>query len=221
MSTGSFHPGFQCKIVFVLGKDEAFRNQICDKICEEYNYTVSYTDNLLEVASQTNNRKNFLMNGFPSTVDQAINFEQNICECQKVIYFEDQKTEDEEEKKEDADVAGSGLQEVIEKYKLFGKVRVINASQDMEDVYRDTRHALLPEVMFLLGPKASGKTTVGAELAEKTNMSLMKFDDFVKEHSLQTADDETVTFELIKKLLDEVTPRILVENFPQNVVQAK
>ena len=193
------------KIVFVLGKDEKFRTQICEKLVEEYNYTISYNDNLLEIASQTNNKKNYLMNGFPATADQAINFEQNICECQKVIYFEDQDTETDAEKKEENDAHNAALQEVIEKYKLFGKVRIINASQEMEDVYRDTRHALLPEVFFLIGTKASGKTTVGSHLADKTNMAHMKFDDFVKAHSLQKADDETVTFELIKTLLDEIS----------------
>lgn len=49
----------------------------------------------------------------------------------------------------------------------------------------------------------------------------MKFDDFVKQHSLQTADDETITFCLIKTLLNEVSPRILIENFPQNLIQAR
>jgi shikimate kinase len=53
---------------------------------------------------------------------------------------------------------------------------------------------LLPEVFFLIGPKAAGKTVVGTTLANRTNMSLMKFDDFVKQHSLQNADDETITF---------------------------
>lgn len=209
------------KIVFVLGKDEKFRTQVCEKLVEEYNYTISYTDNLLEIASQTSNKKNYLMNGFPANADQAINFEQNICECQKVIYFEDQDEHADGEHREENDAHSAALQEVIEKYRLFGKVRTINASQEIEDVYRDTKHALLPEVFFLIGPKASGKSTVGSHLANKTNMAHMKFDDFVKKHNLHGSDDETITFELIKTLLDELSPRILLENFPQNLVQAK
>lgn len=224
------------KITFVLGKDDSFRSQVCEKLVEEFKFTVISTEKLQEIENQkskkrindgtmeinaliANPSKNYLMNGFPSTADQAINFEQNVCECQTVIYFEDQNTE--EENKEENDAANSGIHEVIEKYKLFGKVRVINSNQSFEDVYRDTKSAIMPEVFFMIGPKASGKTTVGAQLADRTNMTHLKFEDFVKKHSLQQADDEEVTFALIKNLLDEVSPRILIENFPQNLVQAK
>ena len=223
------------KITFVLGKDSAFREQICEKLVEEYKHTVISSEKLQEIETQkskkkindgtleinaliANPSKNYLMDGFPATGDQAINFEQNVCECQTVLYFEDQQAEEEDQK---MDPESAGIQEVIEKYKLFGKVRVINTSQDFEQIYKDTQKALLPEVFFLIGQKAAGKTTVGSSLAEKTNMSLMKFDDFLKKNQLQNADDEIVTLALIKNLLDCVTPRILIENFPQNVVQAK
>jgi len=229
------------KITFVLGKDSAYRTQILEKLAEEFKYTVISSEKLQEIENQkskkkindgtmeinaliANPSKNYLMDGFPSTTDQAFNFEQNVCECQTVLYFEDQADADAEtegEKKEENDASNSGIQEVIEKYKVFGKVRVINTSQDVDQVYKDTQDALLPEVFFLLGQKASGKSTVGSTLAEKTNMTHMKFDDFVKKYSLQKADDETVTFALIKELLDEVSPRILIENFPQNMIQAK
>jgi len=43
-----------------------------------------------------------------------------------------------------------------------------------------TKKALLPEVFFLNGPKGSGKTTVGKQLAEKTNMEVLNFDKFIK-----------------------------------------
>ena len=147
-----------------------------------------------------------------------------MCECQTVLYFKEQTEEGEGEgesgTKEDDDAETAAIKEVIEKYNLFGKVRTINASQDMEDVYKDTKRALLPEVFFLIGPKASGKTTIGEKLAERSNMKLMNFDQFIKENSLQHADDEKVVFALIRALLDEVSPRILLEGFPQNQNQA-
>lgn len=85
------------KITFVLGKDSAFRTQICDKLVEEYKYTVVSSEKLQEIENQkskkkindgtmeinaliANPSKNYLMDGFPSTADQAINFEQNVCE---------------------------------------------------------------------------------------------------------------------------------------------
>lgn len=49
----------------------------------------------------------------------------------------------------------------------------------------------------------------------------MKFDEFVAKNSLSNADDETLVFSLIKSLLSEVSPRILLEGFPQNQVQAR
>lgn len=49
----------------------------------------------------------------------------------------------------------------------------------------------------------------------------MNFDKFIEENSLQSLDDESLVFELIKTLIDEVSPRVLIESFPKNEVQAK
>jgi len=46
-------------------------------------------------------------------------------------------------------------------YKKFGKVRTIDASGSINEVYKQTKEALLPEVYFLIGPMGSGKTTIG------------------------------------------------------------
>ena len=230
------------KITFVLGKDAAFRESIWQKLVEEYQYTYISSAKLQEIESQkskkrvndgnmeinaliANPSKNYIMDGFPSTADQAIYFEQNVWECQTVLYFDEHhgegEGETEEDQKADHDGSKAAIREVIEKYKLFGKVRFIDANQEIEDVYRDVKHALLPEIFFLIGPKASGKTTVGSTLAFKTNMLHMKFDDFAKKNSLSDADDETLVFTLIKSLLNEVSPRILIEGFPRNQIQAR
>lgn len=223
------------KITFMLGKDSEFRAQICEKLVEEFKYTVISSEKLQEIELQkskkkindgtleinaliANPSKNYIMNGFPSTADQAINFEQNVCECQTVLYFKDQNKEEEEAK---VDPSSAAIQEVIEKYELFGRVRTIDSSQDFEQVYKQTQKALLPEVFFLIGQKAAGKTTVGSALADRTNMVLIQFNEFVMKHNLQKADDETITFALIKSLQDEVSPRVMIENFPQNLIQAK
>ena len=227
------------KITFVLGKDPAFREIICQKLVEEYQYTYISSAKLQEIESQkskkrvsdgnmeisaliANPSKNYLMDGFPSTADQAVFFEQNVWECQTVLYFDEQTEMIEGEGDQVAeDPSKAAIREVIDKYKLFGKVRFINADQEIEDVYNDVKHALLPEVFFLIGPRGSGKTTVGTTLAHRTNMLLMNFDDFVKKNSLSNSDDETVVFKLIKTLLNEVSPRILIEGFPQNQTQAR
>lgn len=103
---------------------------------------------------------------------------------------------------------------VIDLYRKFGKVRTIDGSGNINEVYQATKKALLPEVYFLVGPKASGKSIVGKHLAEKTNMHLLNFEHFCHSKGIQNKDDETKVFKLINYLLDTVSPRILVEDFP-------
>lgn len=75
--------------------------------------------------------------------------------------------------------------------------------------------------MFVLGPKGAGKSRVAQNLADRTNMTHINFDDFIKEKELEHEDDETVSMALIKRLSVEVKPRVVLENFPQNTFQAK
>jgi adenylate kinase family enzyme len=105
---------------------------------------------------------------------------------------------------------------VIEYYKKFGKVRTIDATGGISEVYAQTKEAILPQTMMVLGPKASGKSKIAENLAERTNMAHINFDDFVEENELAQEDDETVTMALIKKLSTEIKPRVILENFPQN-----
>lgn len=51
----------------------------------------------------------------------------------------------------------------------FGKVHFISAIGSINDVYQETKKAMLPETFFLIGPKCSGKTTLGKSLAERAN----------------------------------------------------
>jgi adenylate kinase family enzyme len=68
--------------------------------------------------------------------------------------------------------------------------------------------------MMILGPKASGKSKIAENLADRTNMCHINFDDFVKENDHSQDDDETVTMALIKRLSLEIKPRVVLENFP-------
>jgi adenylate kinase family enzyme len=101
-------------------------------------------------------------------------------------------------------------------YRQFGKVRTVNANQDSQVIYNQLKTILTPQTTFLIGPKASGKTTLGKQIAERTNMVFMNFNDFVKKHHLKGKDDETVVLALIKSLSYQIEPRLLIEGFPQN-----
>lgn len=83
-------------------------------------------------------------------------------------------------------------------YERFGKVRRVDANREEIEVYEDTRKAMLPQISCMIGPKASGKTTLGNALCERTNMKLINFNDFISDNCLTDENDETVTIALIK-----------------------
>lgn len=78
----------------------------------------------------------------------------------------------------------------------------------------------MPKIFFIIGPQCSGKTALGSALAERTNMRMFSFAQFLREAGLKGKDDEAVTLALIKALRDEIHCRVLVEGFPQNEKQA-
>ena len=106
-------------------------------------------------------------------------------------------------------------------YEQFGKVRKIDANRDVLDIYEDTRRAMLPQISCMIGPKASGKTTLGKDLCERTNMKLINYNEFLTSNNLCDSDEETQTTALIKQMSKEICPRILLEDFPQSEFQAK
>jgi tRNA A37 N6-isopentenylltransferase MiaA len=70
----------------------------------------------------------------------------------------------------------------------------------------------------MIGPKGCGKSTLAKELAFRTNMEVINFDSFLKSSGFSTVnyDDEEVTMTLIKRLINETAPRILLEDFPRS-----
>lgn len=57
---------------------------------------------------------------------------------------------------------------------------------------------MLPQISCIIGPKASGKTTLGSALCERTNMKLLNYNEFVTSQNLGECDEETKTMALIK-----------------------
>lgn len=74
---------------------------------------------------------------------------------------------------------------VIDKYVKFGKVTHIDATKSVPQVYDETRKAILPECTMLLGPLGSGKTTIGKEMASRTNAKLYDFTEFLSKNGLE------------------------------------
>ena len=110
---------------------------------------------------------------------------------------------------------------VVDMYRQFGKVREVDGGRDAAKVWADTRSAMLPQITFIIGPKGSGKTSLGQKLCKRTNMTSIRFNNFTRFAGLDDSDDETKVLALIQQLAKEIKPRVLIEDFPQNAVQAK
>jgi len=103
---------------------------------------------------------------------------------------------------------------VVEYYKRFGKVRKIDATGGISEVYAQSKEAVLPQTLFVVGPKGSGKTTIAKNLSERTNAAFINFLEFKKANGLQDAGDEEAVLCLIQNLAGELKPRVVLENFP-------
>lgn len=158
------------------------------------------------------------------------------CECQSVLYFKvddevalerglaegsDREDNSEEAIKARINTFNTETKPVIDFYAKFGKVHEIDASTDVNEVYATTRSCVLPQVSFLCGPMGAGKSVLGKQLCDKTNMKQLKFGDWIKENNLADAGDEVITTALIQHLAAQTVPRVLIENFPQTELQAK
>jgi len=109
----------------------------------------------------SNPSKQYLIDGFPRALDQALHFETMGCECQSVLYFnvdEDVALErglaegsDREDCTEEAIRArittyNNETKPVIDFYNKFGKVYEVDANKDVNEVYAQTRSCVLPQV---------------------------------------------------------------------------
>ena len=110
---------------------------------------------------------------------------------------------------------------VVELYRKFGKVRHIDASESVARVYEETKKAILPQVSFMLGPVKAGKTTLAHSLCERTNMTPLDFSQFLRSRNLTLRSEEDQVKELIKYLVEQASPRVLIEEFPQSESQAR
>lgn len=75
--------------------------------------------------------------------------------------------------------------------------------------------------MYLLGPKGSGKSTVGQTMSSRVNIKLVDFNNFVRMNGLRGKDDDIIVSQFIQYLAKEKALRVLIEHFPQNLQQAK
>ena len=82
---------------------------------------------------------------------------------------------------------------VVDYYKQFGKVRHIKALGSIQEVYAQSKEAAMPECMFMLGPKACGKSTIAEKMVSRVNMHHIDFTEFVHQNGLRDQGDEMMT----------------------------
>lgn len=75
----------------------------------------------------------------------------------------------------------------------------------------------MPQIVLMIGPKGSGKSQISHNLAFRTNMSHINFTEYLEANELGDCDDDTICQHLIKKLSEQIEPRAIIEDFPQNV----
>ena len=74
---------------------------------------------------------------------------------------------------------------VVDYYKQFGKVHHIDATGTIDQVYAQTKEAILPQCMLLMGPEAGGKTTIGRDLVKNKNIKWMDYAKFIEDNALE------------------------------------
>ena len=136
------------------------------------------TVNVLIKHMLANKSKNYVIDGFPRAVDQAQYFEQNVTEIQTIINYEtsmESMTEALTERTKTSTRFDDTLESVkkriqnyqdqtlnvLEYYKVFGKTRTVDGNLESAEKYRVTRELLMPQLFLMIGPKKSGKTTLG------------------------------------------------------------
>jgi len=177
--------------------------------------------------------KNYLIDGFPRALDQALQFEAQVGEAQRMIFYDVSEETLIARCQERAKTSGrsdDNMQTLLERfrnfreqsvpvveyYDLLGKVTKIDASGSVKEVYAQTKEALLPEVFSIVGPRGAGKSKLGEALAQRANMTTLNFPEFLKTRSLCKADDETKVQALVDHFVSAIPKRYLLEDFPQN-----
>ena len=102
-------------------------------------------------------------------------------------------------------------------YEHFGKVREIDGHKEINDIYEQSRAAVLPEVCWMTGPIGSGKSIIGQNLCDIANMDLVNYTQWLAGNpTLGKKDEELQTQAFIKHLSYSSSARVLIEDFPQS-----
>ncbi|KAI8904443.1 hypothetical protein EDD86DRAFT_249807 [Gorgonomyces haynaldii] len=257
-------------IVFVLGGPGSGKGTQCVRIAKELNYShlsvgdllreevargsdmgkqmdalmkegkIEITLQLLKNAMDKESKDGFLVDGFPRKLDQAIEFEKTLGKCKTVLYYE--CSEAETIKKRFRTFVEASYP-VVEYFMKQGRCTKISAEREVDQVYADTRRALLgtkqghPNIVFVLGGPGSGKGTQCARISVDFNLKHLSTGDLLRAEvekksaiGLEAAElmkeGKMVPLDMILNMLKAEIERnkdahgFLIDGFPRTMDQA-
>lgn len=176
-----------------------------------------------------------MIEGFPNTLEDALYFEQNIVPITKIIVYnanEDEcfnRLEEAKNKKKSSkedfskkyNEALKNIDEIKNFYSPFSIIHNIDANKSIAEVNSDLKKHLYPIIYCIIGKRYSGKTELSKVLEEKMGMTLLNFNQFLKEPEIKERVNETeyVINNFILKLRRMQDIRVLIEDFPKNKEQ--
>lgn len=176
-----------------------------------------------------------MIEGFPNTLEDALYFEQNIIPITKIIIYnasedecfnrlEESKNKEKLSKEDFSkkyNEALKNIDEIKKFYSPFSIIQNIDANKSIAEVNSDLKRHLYPIIYSIIGKRYSGKTELSKVLEEKMGMTLLNFNEFLREPEIKERVKETefVINKFILKLRRMQDIRILIEDFPKDKEQ--
>ena len=177
--------------------------------------------------------KTVLIDGFPSNLNDALYFEQNVQPIEIIIKFNatedtliqnlneigDKIIDNPDELKKIFDKMNKDLNIIDNFYSPYSIIRDIDINEKtIGEINILTKQCLYPTIYSIVGKRYSGKTELGKILEEHMGMKLIDFNAFLsrKEISNHINDTKYIVSTFINELRQMTDIRILIEDFPQN-----
>jgi len=176
-----------------------------------------------------------MIEGFPNTLEDALYFEQNIIPITKIIIYnasedecfnrlEESKNKEKLSKEDFSkkyNEALKNIDEIKKFYSPFSIIQNIDANKSIAEVNSDLKRHLYPIIYSIIGKRYSGKTELSKVLEEKMGMTLLNFNEFLREPEIKERVKETefVINKFILKLRRMQDIRVLIEDFPKDKEQ--
>jgi len=177
--------------------------------------------------------KTVLIDGFPSNLNDALYFEQNVQPIDIIIKFNateetliqnlkeigDKNVENPDELKLIFDKKNKDLNIIDNFYSPYSIIRDIDINgKTIGDINILTKQCLYPTIYSIMGKRYSGKTELGKILEKHMGMKLIDFNTFLsrKDIANHVNDTKYVVSTFVNELREMTDIRVLIEDFPQN-----